>query len=78
MASNSELELYHNMIASDGHMTSNTREIPTSNDSSTKLDEAAITPFENQPEYATGLRLTIIITTICFSTLLTALDLVST
>ena len=78
MASESDLELDQNIIASTTHLTLNAGELLSLSDSRKELDQAPTGPFDIEPEYATGLRLTIIITTICFSTLLTALDLVST
>lgn len=58
---------------SDGELLGSDLEGPAEKQSGTTAEQPDFTP-----EYATGLKLIIIVSTICFSTLLTALDLVST
>lgn len=76
MASRSDIELSHSITASNDHLTIGAQEPFGSNLSVQKLREGWTGPDDIEPEYATGIRLTIIIVTICFSTFLTALDLV--
>jgi hypothetical protein len=77
MASKSDPELSQNSTASNGHLALDTKEPFTSDTTVQKLHDRPTGSSDIEPEYATGFRLTIIIVTICFSTFLTALDLVS-
>jgi hypothetical protein len=77
MTAKSDLELSENKTASNGQLKLDANEPFTPNTSVQRLHEEPTESSNIEPEYATGFRLTVIIATICFSTFLTALDLVS-